>query len=194
MSRASSSMVRALPVGPDRTQRGASQLGAPLHQRPTSSRRPLRSRGWSAITVSIISSCAGSVAVSARPALPCTDATSGNPHDDAVLIGETSRASRWRCPRTSWASPAATPSSSGGMNSDPEPHRHGHRARHDSRRARRRPSARAPRARAMGRYTREKSRLNGVLRVGAEAPRASSAVISGGAASPRGSPPRTSRT
>jgi len=75
-SRDSSASVRARASGHTAPNAGFTQSGAySLYQRGVY-RVGHSSCGRNVITVSIMSSCAGSVAVSARPTLPCTDATS----------------------------------------------------------------------------------------------------------------------
>ena len=71
------------------------------------------------MTDSIMSSCAGSVAVSARPALPCTDATSGNRMMMRSCAISARRASSIAIPGNVVGMTSSEPSSSGGMNSEP---------------------------------------------------------------------------
>ena len=71
------------------------------------------------MTDSIMSSWAGSVAVSARPAFPCTDATSGNRMMMRSCAISARRASSIAIPGNVVGITSSEPSSSGGMNSDP---------------------------------------------------------------------------
>ncbi len=77
------------------------------------------SRGFSWITVSNISSGAGSVAVSARPALPNTRATSGTVLIMRSVCCSSSAALPADSPGSAVGMYRRSPSSSGGMNSPP---------------------------------------------------------------------------
>ena len=76
-------------------------------------------RGRNAMTDSIMSSCAGSVAVSARPAFPCTEAISGNRMMMRFCRLSARRASSIAMPGNVVGITSREPSSSGGMNSEP---------------------------------------------------------------------------
>ena len=80
---------------------------------------PLRSRGLSWIVVSIISSGAGSVAVSARPILPNTRFTSGTVLISAIGLLQELGALPGDRPGSAVGMYSRSPSSSGGMNSLP---------------------------------------------------------------------------
>ncbi|MNC87376.1 hypothetical protein D3C83_30990 [compost metagenome] len=71
------------------------------------------------MTDSIMSSCAGSVAVSARPAFPCTDAISGNRMMMRSCADNARRASSIAIPGNVVGMTRSDPSSRGGMNSLP---------------------------------------------------------------------------
>jgi hypothetical protein len=91
--------------------------------RPTYHRRTYRvrhcSRGLSRTTVSNIDRGAGSVGLSARPALPSTDSTSGTSRSIASCRWSCRRASSTEMPGSVVGMYSTSPSSSGGMNSRP---------------------------------------------------------------------------
>ena len=75
--------------------------------------------GFSVITVSSMDSGAGSVAVSARPALPSTRSTSGNCRMMRSVTCNSRWASVMEMPGIADGMYSSAPSFSGGMNSDP---------------------------------------------------------------------------
>jgi hypothetical protein len=118
-SRESSAGVRGRFSGHTRRRTGLAHSGArPLYQR-SAWRVGHSSRGRSVMTDSIMSSCAGSVAVSALPAFPCTDATSRKLMTMRCCVAIARRASSIEIPGNVVGMTRREPSSSGGMNSDP---------------------------------------------------------------------------
>jgi hypothetical protein len=87
---------------------------------------PLRQAdfGFSVMMVSNMDRGAGSVAVSARPAFPNTDATSGKARSAASCFCSSPLASSIEIPGTVMGMKRIDPSSRGGMNSEPS-RRHG---------------------------------------------------------------------